>query len=137
MIRRLACVALVWTFLAAPAAAEQSATTAEEFRSIVEGWTLHFETESGEHFGSEQYLDGDRTIWLPRGGQCTPGVWAEDDGRICFLYDVGISCWRLFSDGADGFSAVAADKEDDPAPTKLRTYRRDHAALLCPEGPGV
>lgn len=113
--------------------------TGEEFGDFAEGWTLYFETEQGEYFGAEQYLKNNRTIWLPRGGSCSPGVWAEDRQRICFLYGATVSCWKIFADGPDGIHAENADDEGARAgvATRLRGFRRDRAPLLCPDGPGV
>ena len=126
--------ALLTLLLAAPAAAEPMDGAA--FRAFSEGWTLHFEDEAGGYFGSEQYFEDGRALWLPQGGQCHRGLWTETDGRICFLYDVGISCWRLFAEGEDGMTAISDDDTGRP-PTRLRLLRRDRSPVLCPEGPGV
>ncbi|MEO0361454.1 MAG: hypothetical protein AAF322_10100 [Pseudomonadota bacterium] len=108
----------------------------DAFRDYAEGWTLFFETEDGDYFGAEQYFPNNQTLWMPRGGACTPGVWAEDQDRICFLYEVGISCWRLFHDGDDGMRAVNDDGGGAP-PTRIRVSRKEREPLLCPDGPGV
>lgn len=117
--------------LACPSAAQERPVTADEFRAYAEGWTLHFE-EDGRPFGAERYDPGDRVLWKPEGGDCAPGVWGEADGAICFLYDRGLSCWRLFRD-AEGMLARPAEG-DGP---DLRIARRDRAPLLCPETPAV
>lgn len=123
--------------VAAPAAAQDGEPmTAQEFRAASEGWTLHFRDAFGQYFGSEQYFEDGRTMWLPRGGTCEPGVWAGDGERICFLYGVGLSCWRLYREGEDGIYAESAD-DGDEGRTQLWLERRDRSPVLCPEGPGV
>lgn len=129
--------ALLALLMAGPAAAEPMDGAA--FRAFAEGWTLHFQDESGAYFGSEQYFANGRTTWAPSGGECHQGVWAEDEGRICFLYDVGVSCWRLYADGPDGMRAesVATRAGGDGPTTRLRLLKKDRSPVLCPEGPGV
>ncbi len=120
-------------------ATDQPAMTGEEFKAFAEGHTLHFEDETGRYFGSEQYLVDGQTIWRPRNGECEYGVWAEDRGRICFLYIVGIACWKLYVDG-DGLSALSAngDKgEIDETPTRLRLRDRNQIPVSCEDVPSV
>lgn len=128
MIRALLLAAL----FAAPAAAEPM--SGAEFRRLAEGWTLHFADETGAWFGSEQYFEDGRTLWLPRGGRCEPGAWDEAAGEVCFRYEVGLSCWRLYREGPEGLIAEAADGEP---PLRLRLVGREREPLLCPEAPGV
>ncbi|MFN3259757.1 MAG: hypothetical protein ACE37J_04275 [Pikeienuella sp.] len=128
---------LLAALLASPAGALEPMDGAA-FRAFSEGWTLHFSDESGAYFGTEQYFEDGRTIWAPSGGGCHHGIWAEDAGRICFLYDVGLSCWKLFSEGED--SILAESVETGPGggpPTRLRLMRKDRSAAPCDEGPGV
>lgn len=134
MIRALLLALLL---AATPATAQQGEPmTAEEFRAATEGWTLHFRDAFGEYFGSEQYFSDGRTTWLPRGGTCEQGVWASDGDRICFLYGVGLACWRIYEEGATGLYAESADG-DPGAKTRLWLEKRDKSQLLCPEDPGV
>lgn len=143
MIKRLAlaalCLAAALSGGVPPSASAESRPpmTADDFRAVAEGWTLHFRNEAGEYFGSEQYLPGGRTVWLPQGGNCTPGSWVEESGRICFLYEIGVSCWRLFREGEDGIYAESANETDVGEETRLWSVRRDKAPVLCPDGPGV
>ncbi|MEM7269042.1 MAG: hypothetical protein AAF401_07295 [Pseudomonadota bacterium] len=128
----LACLMLI-----APAAlAEERLITGEEFRRFAEGWSLHFEDRNGDHFGSEQYFSNGQSVWLPEGGQCERGVWAQDGPKICFLYAVGIACWLVYQDG-DNLRAVAADEEDIDDPLELFLTKRDKTPVICPEGPSV
>ncbi len=126
--------AALLAILLAGAATAGEPISGEEFRRLSEGWTLHFADESGEWFGSEQYFADGRTLWLPRGGQCEPGAWDAAAGEVCFRYAVGVSCWRLFRDGADG---LVAETADGSPPLRLRLVGREREPLLCPEGPGV
>ncbi|MFV0472838.1 MAG: hypothetical protein ACK5MQ_01130 [Pikeienuella sp.] len=130
-MRRALALALL---LAGPAGAAEPMSAAD-FRAAAEGWTLHFRDRNGDYFGSEQYLENGRTVWLPSGGVCERGIWSEDQGRICFLYAAGLSCWRLYPDGEDGIYAESAD--DGPGVTRIWLERRDRNPVLCPEGPGV
>lgn len=119
------------------APAQEAPMTGAEFRAFAEGHTLHFEDETGEHFGSEQYFEGGQTLWLPRGGQCERGVWTAESGRICFLYAVGIACWRVYRLGENDLAAISADDLEGEPTTRLRLTRRDRTPLICPDGPAV
>lgn len=127
--------ALVLALALAAAPAVAAPMTGEEFRAASEGWTLHFRDANGVYFGSEQYFENGRTIWKPAGGACAHGLWAQDRDRICFLYDNGTACWRLYADGADGIFAKSAD--GDGRATRIWLMKRDQSALICEEGPGV
>ena len=134
MIRLLLVFALITAGLAK---AEGRPMSGDDFRALSEGWTLHFEDELGEYFGSEQFFTGDATVWAPRGGECQPGWWEEDEGRICFYYATGSACWRLFQTGADEMLAIAANDVQSQPPLRLRLIRKDKGGLLCKEEPGV
>ena len=83
-----------------------------EFRAASEGHTLYFETLDGEYFGAEQYHDDQRSTWLPREGQCIPGVWAATEDKICFLHYGEVACWRIYGANGDVTHADAADQGD-------------------------
>lgn len=129
-------------FLLAPLFAvsdERPAMTGEDFKAYAEGYTLHFEDEAGRYFGSEQYLADGQTVWRPRNGECERGVWAEDQGRICFLYVVGIACWKVYAED-NGLSAVSANGDSgeiDEAPTRLSLRDRNQIPVSCEEVPSV
>jgi hypothetical protein len=116
-----------------PVVAFAGPMTGEEFRAASEGQTLHFQDETGDYFGSEQYFPDGRTMWLPRGGSCMDGIWAEVSDMICFQYLVGTSCWRLYPDGNDGIRAESADGQSSTI--KLRLIKRDNTPVLCPDDP--
>jgi hypothetical protein len=106
----------------------------EDFRAFAEGWTLHFETLDGAPFGAETYRPGGEAVWKPEGGACAIGVWSESRGRICFLYDAGMSCWRVYREGG----AVTALSDDGEEPRiALRVARRDRAPVACGDDPSV
>ena len=132
--RRIAGAVFLAAAITGPAGAE-TLLSGPEFRAATEGYTLYFEDEFGDYFGAEQYLPGQESIWLPRGGQCLPGVWSEDRGRICFLHYDEVACWRIYGENGGVSSAVAADEGD--APLQLRIIRRDKTPIICPDGPGV
>ena len=113
--------------------------TGPEFKSYSEGFTLHFEDEEGRYFGSEQYFADGKTLWRPRNGECEHGVWAEDQGRICFLYIVGIACWKLYleDEGLSAQSANGANGETDENPTRLRLRDRNQIPVICEDPPSV
>lgn len=126
-------------FSLASIADDRPTMTGADFRAYSEGYTLHFEDESGRYFGSEQYFPDGATVWRPRNGECERGVWAEDQGRICFLYVVGIACWKLYVE-EDGLSAVSANGdsgETDENPTRLRLRDRNQITVNCEEVPSV
>ncbi|MGB0411008.1 MAG: hypothetical protein ACPGFA_05430 [Pikeienuella sp.] len=125
--------------------------TAEEFRALTEGYTLHVEDESGDHFGSDQFPGDNRSIWLPSGGsECLNGVWAPVEDKICFLYESGdLSCWQVFRESPENgpetvrFHAVpVTDDAENEAPEAntalvLRLTKRDKRPVVCSEGAGV
>ena len=121
--------------LALPAAATARPLSGPEFRAATEGFTLYFETEQGEYFGAEQYLENGETLWLPREGQCVPGLWRAREEKICFVYYDEIDCWRTYGEGGELIEAVTADPGDDRL--ALKVVRKEKVPLLCPEGPGV
>ncbi len=96
LIRTLILLAL----LAAPAPA-QAPMGAEAFDAYTRGKTLFYGFD-GQPYGVEQYLDGRRVIWSFLDSDCRHGVWYEEAGQICFLYEhrSDPQCWSYFiSDG--------------------------------------
>jgi len=118
---------------------DRPAMTGADFKAYAEGYTLHFEDLSGRYFGSEQYFPDGKTLWRPRNGECERGVWAEDRGRICFLYVVGLACWKLYVEdgGISAFSANGDNGEIDETPTQLRLRDRNQIPVTCEEVPSV
>jgi len=111
----------------------QSALTAEGFDAYTKGKTLYYGFE-GKPYGVERYLDGRRVIWSFLDGNCKNGVWYEENGQICFLYEDQIDpqCWT-FSQGPGG---LIARFENNPESTDLYEAQDIGEKMLC-YGPEV
>ncbi len=120
--------------LALPAGAAEERLSGEAFRELSEGYTLHFDLD-GTHFGSEQYLPGQRSLWRFGEDGCERGVWFERDGAICFSYDgqPDLQCWVVARRDGQVFVRTIDDAE---GLAELRMTRRDREPLACP-GPNV
>ncbi len=113
--------------LFAPAiAAADERLSAEEFADFAAGHTIYYETEDGDEFGAERYLDGGRVTWRDPSGICTEGGWRAYEDDLCFLYDGEVQCWAFF-DGPNGRYVQPIDDEEP----KLRVTRRDKTPLAC------
>lgn len=118
--------------LAAPALAE-TPLTAEQFDTYTRGKTL-FYGSNGRAYGVERYLEGRRVIWSFLDGDCRDGIWYEDNGQICFVYEdrYDPQCWT-FRRGANG---LIAQFENDPEATELYEAEDLGEEMLC-YGPDV
>jgi len=127
---RLAFALLLLTALPASA---QTLMTAAEFERYATGKTLTY-ARSGEVFGTEQYLANRRVRWAFTGSECTEGVWYEDAGLICFVYDHDPTpqCWSFMQDA----SGLHARFNDDPAGTALSEVEQTTTPLIC-AGPDI
>ncbi|QBF32732.1 hypothetical protein [Thalassococcus sp. S3] len=107
--------------------------TAEEFDAYTRGKTL-FYGEGGQAYGVERYLEGRRVIWSFLDGQCKEGMWYEQDGQICFVYEdrPDPQCWT-FSEGPNG---LIARFENDPQATELYEAQDLGEEMIC-HGPDV
>ena len=114
-------------------AAAQTTLTAEEFDNYTRGKTLFYGSE-GDAYGVERYLDGRRVIWSFLDGMCTNGIWYEENGQICFIYEnqPDPQCWT-FSKGPGGLTARF---ENDPEQTELYEAQDIGEKMLC-YGPEV
>ena len=114
-------------------AAAQTALTAEDFDNYTRGKTLYYGFE-GAPYGVERYLDGRRVIWSFLDGICKNGIWYEDNGQICFIYEdqPDPQCWT-FSEGPNG---LTAQFENDPEQTELYEAQDIGEKMLC-YGPDV
>ncbi len=128
MVRTL----ILGCLLAAPATA-QSPMTAEAFDAYTRGKTLYFGFD-GEAYGVERYLEGRRVIWSFLDGKCKEGVWYEEAGQICFIYEDRLDpqCWT-FRESAGG---LIAQFENDPDGTELYEAQENDDDMLC-YGPEV
>lgn len=89
-------------------AGERVYLDAEQFRAAFEGKTVHL-SDGRNHYGSEQYLPGDRALWKADRGVCREGEWRYAAPLFCFRYaEDGPHCWRVFRSGG-GFFAESGD----------------------------
>ncbi|SNX69109.1 hypothetical protein SAMN05878503_10396 [Cereibacter ovatus] len=107
--------------------------TAEEFDAYTLGKTLSYAI-GGQIYGAEQYLSGRRVIWAFKGQECTRGIWYDEGGQICFVYehDGAPQCWTFYRQ-PDG---LRARFEGDPAGTELSEVEQSRTILIC-AGPDV
>ena len=117
----LACIA------SAPLAA-QTAMTAQEFDAYTRGKTL-FYNSNGQTYGAERYLENRRVEWSFLDGECKPGEWYEDNGKICFTYDDNpdAQCWTFQL----GDAGLIARFENDPTKTDLYEAEDMDEKMLC------
>jgi hypothetical protein len=120
------------TLLAWPATA-QTSLTAEAFDAYTLGKTLYYGFD-GEPYGVERYLEGRRVIWSFLDGNCKDGIWYEEAGQICFIYENRLDpqCWT-FSQGPNG---LIAQFEDNAEATELYEAQDIGEDMLC-YGPEV
>lgn len=106
---------------------------AEAFDSYTRGKTLYFGSD-GEAYGVERYLDDRRVIWSFLDGKCKDGIWYEEAGQICFVYEdrPDPQCWT-FQEGPRG---LIARFENDPEATELYEAQDIGEEMLC-YGPDV
>lgn len=98
--------------------------TPDEFRVAFENKTVHLQS-GPNHYGSEFYLPGDRTVWIGRGQPCKAGVWTYSEPLYCFRYeDPGEHCWRVFESGG-AFFAESIDG------LLLEVYAVEERPLTC------
>lgn len=104
--------------------------TAEEFESYTTGKTL-FYSLNGQDFGVERYKENRRVEWSFLDGECTEGVWYEQDGLICFAYE-GWSrpqCWT-FELGPSGLIAEFVTPDADGTRNQYFAYEKDEE-MIC------
>lgn len=111
--------------LSAPAVADER-LTAEQFSEYATGYTLYYETEDGEEFGSEAFDDQGYVTWRDPNGHCIQGGWRPYNDDLCFLYDGEVECWGFYQGEAGRYVQPVDDHEP-----KLRVVRRDRTPLSC------
>lgn len=118
---------------AAPAAIAAEPMNAAEFDAYTRGKTFYYGS-AGAAYGAEEYLAGRRVLWTFLDGQCQEGVWYEDDGLICFVYETQPEpqCWSFSRDPG----GLMARFENDPGQTELYELRQSDEPLACP-GPEI
>ena len=124
---------LLVALLAALPAHAQQPMSAAEFDAYATGKTLYF-GQDGASYGVEQYLPDRRVRWSFMDGQCKDGVWYEDGGQICFIYEdrPEPQCWSFYRQG----SGLRAVFENGTGGTTLYEARQDDEPMLC-YGPEV
>jgi hypothetical protein len=112
--------------LALPASAAEPVGVAE-FEAFATGKTLSYAV-GGTVYGAEQYLPGRRVIWAFKGQQCRKGVWYEETGQVCFVYEdaPGAQCWTFSRDG-DGLQARFSGDPEGAEPARVQ----ESAPLTC------
>lgn len=107
--------------------------SADAFERYTEGKTLYY-GEDGRPYGVEEYLDGRRVRWSFLDGRCKDGIWYEDAGNICFVYedDPTPQCWSFFAD-AGGLTARFENGESEQ---ELYEVEQSDEPMLC-LGPDV
>lgn len=118
--------------LAQPALAQQN-LSADAFDAYTRGKTLFYGFD-GEAYGVERYLDDRRVVWSFLDGRCRDGVWYEDSGQICFVYEdrPDPQCWT-FQETPRG---LIARFENNPDATELYEAEDVGEDMLC-YGPDV
>ncbi|WP_432817428.1 hypothetical protein [Sulfitobacter sp. JB4-11] len=106
----------------------QSTMTAEQFDAYTLGKTL-FYGRNGSAYGVELYLENRRVRWSFLDGQCKDGIWYEDNGLICFVYEDNPDpqCWS-FELGAGG---LIARFENNPETTELYEAQDTDEEMIC------
>ncbi|WP_171207731.1 MULTISPECIES: hypothetical protein [unclassified Ruegeria] len=129
MLKRIVIPALI----CAQAAAAQSPLSADEFDAYTQGKTLFYGFE-GQIYGVERYLPNRRVIWSFLDGQCKEGIWYEQQGQICFVYEdrSDPQCW-VFTETGRG---LLAQFEGDPQATELYEAEDIGEEMVC-LGPDV
>ena len=130
---RRVCLILCLPLLLAALPAAAQPMSAEAFDSYTRGKTLFYGFD-GTPYGVERYLDDRRVIWSFLDGECKEGVWYEEDGQICFVYEDRLDpqCWT-FTQGPDG---LVARFENDPQATELYEAEDIGEEMVC-YGPDV
>ena len=111
----------------------QPPMSAEEFDSYTLGKTLFYGFD-GTAYGVERYMENRRVIWSFLDGDCKEGVWYENQGQICFIYEDRLDpqCW-VFSRTPRG---LIAQFEGDPEQTELYEAEDIGEEMIC-HGPDV
>lgn len=111
----------------------QTPLGAAEFDALTQGRTFTY-AEGGTPYGAEEYLPNQRVRWSFLDGQCKDGVWWEENGQICFIYEDNTvpQCWSFFN----GPGGLSARFENEPGGSELYEVDRSDEPLTC-LGPDV
>lgn len=115
----------------------ETAMSADAFDRYTRGKTL-FYSVNGERYGVEMYFDDRRVRWSFLDGRCKDGVWYEDTGDICFVYeDAPVpQCWVFYRSGSGlraEFRNDASDSANDGREGDAAVYEVDGSdeEMLC------
>ena len=113
--------------MALPALAD-TPMSAAEFDAYSLGKTLYYGAD-GQRYGVEEYLPDRRVRWSFLDGKCKDGLWYEDAGLICFVYDDNPvpQCWSFYQRPGGGLSARF---ENAPDTTELYEIEGE-GEMLC------
>lgn len=102
--------------------------SAAEFDAYTKGKTL-FYGRGGEAYGAETYLENRRVRWSFLDGECQEGVWYEEEGDICFVYEnrTDPQCWSF----EEGPSGLIASFESDPSAVDLYEAQDSEEPMIC------
>lgn len=118
--------------LATPVAAQDAPMTGSEFARYVKNRTLTYTYPDGT-LGIEQYNPDRTVLWQFQGQECQKGVWYEDAGEICFVYedDPSPKCWIVYKT-EKGIRSIYADR---PSSLIVHNELSKSAPLICPGPP--
>ncbi len=119
--------------MSGPAVGAEPGLSGSEFDAYTRGKTLFYGFQ-GQVYGVERYLPNRRVIWSFLDGDCKEGVWYEQSGQICFLYEDRLDpqCW-VFTDSGSG---LIAQFEGNPDRTELYEADEIDEEMVC-HGPDV
>lgn len=105
-----------------------SAMSAEEFDAYTRGKTFTYGS-AGQPYGAEEYLENRRVRWSFLDGKCQEGIWYEEAGLICFIYEENPNpqCWRFERTG----SGITALFENTPGQTELYEVEQSDEPMMC------
>lgn len=114
-------------------AAAENPMSAADFNAYATGKTLTY-SQTGEIYGAEQYLPGQRVLWAFTNDECREGRWYEEAGQICFVYehDATPQCWTFWK----GETGLNARFEGDGPGSELSEVAQSPDPLQC-AGPDV
>jgi len=111
--------------------------SAEEFEAYTTGKTLFFSL-NGQDYGVERYKSDRRVEWSFLDGECTPGIWYEDSGYICFAYEgwAEEQCW-IFEQTQSGLIATFSRTNQAGRQNQYFAYEKDEEMLCLGPETGV
>ncbi|WP_300038225.1 hypothetical protein [uncultured Roseobacter sp.] len=133
MMKNPLALLLVCALCTGPGLAAEGNMNAEAFDDYTRGKTL-FYGENGATYGAEVYMDNRRVRWSFLDGECKEGVWYEEAGQICFVYEDNPDpqCWTFRQNG----QGLIASFRNMPGGTELYEATDLNEEMIC-LGPDV